>query len=114
LGSADRDAYLWITDHRVGWLDPIFLGLSAVGYAGLVWVGLALVLSLLARRPPLPAVAAVGATVWSVDALVGFTNAVRCPGCCCWLWASRSRGSTSASITRSTCSSERRSASSGR
>lgn len=61
-----------MTDHRVGWLDPVFLGLSAVGYAGLVWVGLAVVLSLVARRSPVPVVAAVGATVWSVDAFVGF------------------------------------------
>jgi membrane-associated phospholipid phosphatase len=72
VGRADRDAYLWITDHRVGWLDPVFLGLSAIGYAGLVWVGLALALSLTVRRPLLPVVAAVGATVWSVDLFVGF------------------------------------------
>jgi undecaprenyl-diphosphatase len=71
MTGLDRDAYLWVTDHRVGWLDPFFLALTAVGYAGLLWVGLAVVLALLRRRSPLPVVLAVGATVWSVDVLVG-------------------------------------------
>jgi undecaprenyl-diphosphatase len=67
MADADRGAYLWITEHRVGWLDPVFLGLSWVGYAGLVWVALAVVLSLASRRPPLGPALAVAATVWSVD-----------------------------------------------
>jgi undecaprenyl-diphosphatase len=70
VGQADRDVYIWIAEHRVGWLDPVFLALTAIGYAGLVWVGLALVLSLAERRRALPVAAAVGAAVWSVDILV--------------------------------------------
>ncbi len=70
MADLDHDTYLWVTDHRAGWLDPIFLAVTAVGYAGLLWVGLAVVLSLLRQRSPLPVVLAVGATVWSVDVLV--------------------------------------------
>lgn len=70
MTDLDHDAYLWISDHRAGWLDPIFLALTAVGYAGLLWVALAVVLPLLRRRPLLPVVLAVGGTVWSVDVLV--------------------------------------------
>jgi undecaprenyl-diphosphatase len=69
LPGLDRDVYLWVTDHRVGWLDPVFLGLTAIGQAGLVWVVLALVLSLAVRRPPLRVVLAVAGTVWSADLL---------------------------------------------
>ncbi|MBD0291859.1 MAG: phosphatase PAP2 family protein [Thermoleophilia bacterium] len=70
MGELDRDAYTWITDHRVGWLDPLFLVVTAIGYAGLLWVGLAVALALLHRRPLLPVVLAVGGAVWSVDLLV--------------------------------------------
>jgi undecaprenyl-diphosphatase len=70
VSAVDRDVYLWVTEHRVGWLDPFFLALTVVGYAALVWVALALLLSLAAHRPPLPALLAVGATVWSVDIFI--------------------------------------------
>jgi undecaprenyl-diphosphatase len=66
----DREAYLWVTEHRVGWLDPLFLALTVVGYAGLVWIALAIVLPLLARRRFAPILVATGATVWSVDLFV--------------------------------------------
>jgi len=36
--------------HRAGWLNPIFEGLSYAGRLGLLWIGIALVLSALYRR----------------------------------------------------------------
>jgi undecaprenyl-diphosphatase len=36
--------------HRAGWLDPVFEGLSYAGRLGLLWIGIALVLSALYRR----------------------------------------------------------------
>ena len=43
--SLDRDLFLWIVDQRVGWLDPLFLAGTIVGYAGLVWIALAAVVA---------------------------------------------------------------------
>jgi undecaprenyl-diphosphatase len=36
---------------RVGWLDWFFIGLSWIGTLGLVWIGVAIVLAVLRRRP---------------------------------------------------------------
>jgi undecaprenyl-diphosphatase len=47
----DRQLERWVVHHRAGWLNPIFEGLSYIGTLGLVWIGLALVLALLWRRP---------------------------------------------------------------
>jgi undecaprenyl-diphosphatase len=41
----------WIVLQRVGWLDWFFITLSWIGQLGLVWVGIALVLAVLWRRP---------------------------------------------------------------
>ena len=39
--------------HRVGALDDVFVWLSRIGRLGLVWIGIALALALLRRRPVL-------------------------------------------------------------
>ena len=49
----DRELERWIVEHRVGWLDPIFIGLSWIGSEGLVWLVLALVAALVWRQPAL-------------------------------------------------------------
>jgi undecaprenyl-diphosphatase len=41
----------WIVGHRVGWLNPFFIGLSWIGTFGAVWLAIAAVLALLWRRP---------------------------------------------------------------
>jgi undecaprenyl-diphosphatase len=41
----------WIVEHRVGWLDWLFIGLSWIGRLGAVWIVIALVLALMWRRP---------------------------------------------------------------
>ena len=49
----DRELGRWIVEHRVGWLDPIFVGLSWIGTQGLVWLALALATAFVWRRPTL-------------------------------------------------------------
>ncbi|MBW3593452.1 MAG: phosphatase PAP2 family protein [Actinobacteria bacterium] len=51
----------------MGWLDAIFVALSIVGYAGLVWVVLASVLAARMRRPILATTLATAGAVWSAD-----------------------------------------------
>jgi undecaprenyl-diphosphatase len=63
----DKSIFLWVVEHRVGWLDPVFVGLSVVGYAGLVWIVLAPLVASLGRRNPLFGLALTAACVWSSD-----------------------------------------------
>jgi membrane-associated phospholipid phosphatase len=63
----DRAVFLWVVEHRVGWLDPVFIGLSLIGYAGLVWIALAPGIALLARRNAAFALGLTAACVWSAD-----------------------------------------------
>ena len=58
-----------MVDHRAGWLDPVFITLSVIGYAGLVWIALAAVLALLAKRPLLVTTALTAGCVWAADLL---------------------------------------------
>jgi undecaprenyl-diphosphatase len=63
----DRDVYVWVVDHRVPPLDWLFVALTAAGYAGLLWIVLAAVLTLRAHRPVVLTTALVAATVWCAD-----------------------------------------------
>jgi undecaprenyl-diphosphatase len=47
----ERHLEHWIVEHRVGWLDWLFIALSWIGRFGAVWVAIALVLALTWRRP---------------------------------------------------------------
>jgi undecaprenyl-diphosphatase len=58
-----------VVDHRAGWLDPVFIALSVVGYAGLVWIGLAVAVSIFARLPLLTTTALTAVCVWTADLL---------------------------------------------
>ena len=49
--SLDERLEQWIVDHRVGWLDPLFVGLTYAGTHGLLWIGLAIVVAVALRRP---------------------------------------------------------------
>jgi undecaprenyl-diphosphatase len=73
----DRDAFTWVVEHRVAPLDWLFVALSVVGHAGLLWIALAPVLALLARKPPLSTTLVTAATVWTADLLAsGIKGAV--------------------------------------
>jgi membrane-associated phospholipid phosphatase len=77
----DEDAFLWVYDHQTGWLDPVFIGLSAIGYSGLVWIALAPLLALRTRRSVLASTALTALCVWTADlaalALKGLTDRER-------------------------------------
>jgi undecaprenyl-diphosphatase len=60
----------------VWWLDPVFVGLSIVGYAGLIWIGLSPLVARLGRRPVLFSLALTAAGVWSADLLALVLKAV--------------------------------------
>ena len=53
--------------HRLGWLDPVFVALSVIGYSGLVWIAIAPLIAYLARRNVLSALGLTAASVWSAD-----------------------------------------------
>ena len=56
-------------EHRVGWLDPVFVALSVVGYAGLVWIALAVAVALATRRSVVGVVGLTAICVWGADLL---------------------------------------------
>jgi undecaprenyl-diphosphatase len=60
---------VWVVDHRLGWLDPFFVALSVIGFAGLVWVVLAPPLAIWSRRAVLATTVLVAAGVWASDLL---------------------------------------------
>jgi len=47
----DRHLELWQVEHRVGFLDPIFKGLTYAGTYGALWLALAALAALVWRRP---------------------------------------------------------------
>jgi undecaprenyl-diphosphatase len=47
----DQRVDRWIVGHRVGFLDPIFVGLSAIGTSGAIWLAIGLALAVWLRRP---------------------------------------------------------------
>lgn len=65
----DRDAVLWLAEHRAGPFDALFVALGFAGFAGLVWIGLAPLVARRARVAVLPALAATAACVWAADLL---------------------------------------------
>jgi len=67
MGNLDRHGFLWVVDHRVGWLDPVVLGLTWSGFAGIVWIALAAVLAWWSAKPIAASVAFVAASVWCAD-----------------------------------------------
>jgi undecaprenyl-diphosphatase len=65
LIDVDANVEGWIVDHRAGWLDPIFVGLTYAGsWAGL-WLVLGLATAVALRRPWL--LAAVAGAVLAAD-----------------------------------------------
>ena len=65
MGDLDGDLQRWVVTHRLGVLDPVFVVLSWIGSFGLVWILLALVATVLSRRPVV--LGAVAAGVLSAD-----------------------------------------------
>jgi undecaprenyl-diphosphatase len=67
-------------EHRVRWLDPVFVGLSVVGYFGAIWIALAAALSLATRKHAAFPVVLTAASVWTADLVaLGLKAAVERP-----------------------------------
>jgi undecaprenyl-diphosphatase len=49
--SLDQRLEQWIVEHRFGWLDPLFVGLTYAGTHGLLWIGLGIVVAVALHRP---------------------------------------------------------------
>ena len=60
----------------MGWLDPVFIALSIVGYGGLVWVVLAPALARWAHRPLLGVTLTTAGAVWSADLIATILKVV--------------------------------------
>lgn len=69
LTELDRDVFTWVVEHRVQPFDWLFVALSAAGQASLLWIGLAPLLALWARKPLLFTTLVTAATVWTADLL---------------------------------------------
>lgn len=41
----------WLVEHRVDWLDPVFVGLTHAGTHGVLWVALGIAVAVVLRRP---------------------------------------------------------------
>lgn len=65
--EVERDVHLWVVEHRADWLDPIFLALTVVGYAGLGWIVLAAVLAASLHLSFWRIAGLTAASVWSAD-----------------------------------------------
>jgi undecaprenyl-diphosphatase len=72
----DRDLFTWVVEHRAPPFDWLFVGLSAIGQAAVVWIVLAPVLALWARKPVVFTTLVTAATVWTADLLTVFLKAV--------------------------------------
>jgi len=58
-----------VVEHRAGLLDPVFVGLSAVGYFGAVWTALAVAISVATLRNVAFPVLLTASSVWTADLL---------------------------------------------
>jgi undecaprenyl-diphosphatase len=63
----------WIVEHRVSWLDWLFVALSRIGTLGVVWVVIAVVAAFATRRRSLLLTAL---AVWAGDVLAGVLKVV--------------------------------------
>jgi undecaprenyl-diphosphatase len=76
ITELDRDVFTWVVEHRSQPFDWLFVALSAAGQVSLLWIALAAVLAVLARRPPLFTTLVTAATVWTADLLATLLKAL--------------------------------------
>jgi undecaprenyl-diphosphatase len=69
VADLDRDLFTWVVEHRALPFDWVFVGLSAIGQAAIIWIVLAPVLALWARKPVVFTTLVTAATVWTADLL---------------------------------------------
>jgi undecaprenyl-diphosphatase len=76
LGSADRDAFLWVVHHRISLLNPFFKLLTYLATGGTLWVALALLLTWRTGRPLIPIGLLAAVVVWGADGIATFLKVV--------------------------------------
>ncbi len=59
----DRRLERWVVEHRISWLDQVFVRLSKIGAFGRVFLPIALVAAVLLRRPQVFLLTLAGAVV---------------------------------------------------
>jgi undecaprenyl-diphosphatase len=69
VAELDRDLFTWVVEHRAAPFDWLFVGLSAIGQAAIVWIVLAPFLAFWARKPVVFTTLVTAATVWTADLL---------------------------------------------
>jgi undecaprenyl-diphosphatase len=69
--SADHHLEHWIVDHRIGWLNWLFEGLSRIGTFGFVWMLIGFALSLAYRRLAPVLLVSAGALLGDLTSTVG-------------------------------------------
>lgn len=72
----DRDLFTWVVEHRAPPFDWLFVAFSAIGQAAIVWIALAPVLALWARKPVVFTTLVTAATVWTADLITVVLKAV--------------------------------------
>jgi undecaprenyl-diphosphatase len=76
ITELDRDLFTWVVEHRSQPFDWLFVALSAAGQAAILWIVLAPLLALLARKPLLFTTLVTAATVWTADLLATLVKAL--------------------------------------
>lgn len=76
VAELDRDVFTWVVEHRAVPFDWLFVALTAIGQAAIVWIALAPVLALWARKPVVLTTLVTAATVWTADLLTVGLKAV--------------------------------------
>lgn len=67
ITGIDRHALVWIVDHRISFLNPVFKGLTLIATGGTVWVVLAVLLAWRTSRPIVPVGVLAAVAVWGAD-----------------------------------------------
>lgn len=65
MSDLDRDVLRWVITHRAEELDGLFVALTRLGYAGLIWILIGVGAALVWRRPAIFGIVAL--SVWSAD-----------------------------------------------
>jgi undecaprenyl-diphosphatase len=75
VGELDYDLDRYVLEHREGWLDPLFVGLSIAGSGALVWLAAGAVVTVL-RRNVAPFLVVAAAALLTNLVVTGLKNAV--------------------------------------
>lgn len=76
IASIDRRVLVWIVDHRIAFLNPVFKLLTYLATGGTLWVALALVLAWRTHRPLIATGLLAALAVWGSDGIASVLKLV--------------------------------------